>query len=341
MRAKQRRTRVLAACAVALLSALVPGPVTPTGGARDGGIPGVSRVVRVLDRSDRPSPAAARGAETQPRKQLAKAAPSAPPTTEPREAPAHVAEEGDDVDPATLVRDVDVLAFSNNTTPNGDVPPPSGGPCPKASTCKTPVVRPARFKTDGTGRVSIPWKFNDEGRRNLRAPQGLLESAVRSATAEWSRWNSNISFPYAGSTSTTFAADGTDGSCDDGTNTVTWHQFDPSVIAAVATCTDPEGKTVRDVDLALNVTQHWEDIRTEPDSRHTFDIRSIVTHEIGHWLSLVDLYDGDSVAQTMMGNAVYGETRKRTLALGDIIGIQTAYPCGGGDSCPRSGIVDD
>ena len=245
-------------------------------------------------------------------------------------------------DPATFVRNIDVLQASGTTTPDFDVPPPSsGGPCPKATTCKTHVVRNARLPSDETGRVAVPWKFNDEGRRNLRAPQGLLESAMRWATAEWSRWNSNLAFAYAGTTTTTFGADGSDGSCDDGTNTVTWHQFDPEVIAAVVTCTDPKGKTVRDVDLALNVTQHWEDIRGEADSRHTFDIRSIVTHEIGHWVSLLDLYDGDSVAQTMMGNAVYGETRKRTLALGDVVGIQTAYPCGDGDSCPRSGIVED
>ena len=43
----------------------------------------------------------------------------------------------------------------------------------------------------------------------------------------------------------------------------------------------------------------------------------------------------------MMGNEKYGETRKRTLALGDIVGIQLAYPCGSGDTCPRKGIVND
>ncbi|MEX2393403.1 MAG: matrixin family metalloprotease, partial [Actinomycetota bacterium] len=106
-------------------------------------------------------------------------------------------------------------------------------------------------------------------------------------------------------------------------------------------CTDETGKIVRDADLALNVTQHWEDIGAEPDSRHSFDIRSIVTHELGHVLSLLDLYDADSLHQTMMGNAEYGETRKRTLALGDIIGLQTAYPCGKGDTCRREGIAND
>ena len=213
--------------------------------------------------------------------------------------------------------------------------------CPTATTCKSHQVRPATFKPNGSGAVAIPWKFNDEGRRNLRAPEGLLESAVRSGMAEWSRWNSNISFPYAGTTTAAFGADGKDGSCADGTNTVTWHQFDASVIAAVVTCFDRTGNTIRDADLALNVTHHWENIGAEPDSRHTFDIRSIVTHELGHWLSLLDLYDGDAMGQTMMGNSEYGETRKRTLAYGDILGVQEAYPCGAGDRCPRTGITKD
>jgi hypothetical protein len=62
---------------------------------------------------------------------------------------------------------------------------------------------------------------------------------------------------------------------------------------------------------------------------------------MGHWLSLLDMYSPTANRQTMFGSADPNETRKRTPALGDIVGVQTAYPCGSGDSCPRSGIAAD
>ncbi len=231
--------------------------------------------------------------------------------------------------------------YTERITPSNSGASASDAVCPKATTCKRYELRRARLPKTSTGRVDIPFRFNDEGRRNLRAPAGLLESAFSSASQEWTRWNSNLNFKNMGTTTATFGAKGKDGSCDDGTNVVTWHRFDASIIAAVAVCTDDAGRVVRDVDLAMNVTQHWEDISGTPDSRHSFDVRSIVTHELGHWLSFADTYGGADAKQTMFGQADHGETNKRTLALGDVIGVQTAYPCGAGDSCPRTGIKND
>ncbi len=235
----------------------------------------------------------------------------------------------------------EIEVFTERTTTAKPTATSSDSPCPKSTTCQRYVLRPARLPKTSSGRVDIPYRFNDEGRRKLRAPAGLLESAFRSGAQEWTRWNSNLNFIHQGTTTAKFAAEGPDGGCDDGTNVVTWHRFDPSVIAAVSVCTDDSGRVVRDVDLAMNVTQHWEDVSGEPDSRHSFDIRSIVTHEIGHWLSFADIYGAADSKQTMFGQADHGETSKRTLARGDIIGVQTAYPCGSGDSCPRTGIKND
>jgi len=236
---------------------------------------------------------------------------------------------------------LEVEVFTERATTAKPAASISGGPCPKATTCDRYQLRRARLPSTSSGRVDIPYKFNDEGRRKLRAPAGLLESAFRSSAQEWTRWNSNLNFVHQGTTTAKFAAEGPDGGCDDGINVVTWHRFDPSVIAAVAVCTDNSGRVVRDVDLAMNVTQHWEDVSGEPDSRHSFDIRSIVTHELGHWLSFADTYGAADGKQTMFGQADHGETSKRTLALGDVVGVQTAYPCGTGDSCPRTGIKND
>ncbi len=225
---------------------------------------------------------------------------------------------------------------------NGIVPASAAtGPCAKATTCKDYQLRPPRWPHDKNGTSVISWKFNDAGRRAVRAPAGLLESAVNASMAEWSRWDSNIAFRYGGTTSAMFGATGKDGSCADGTNVITWDKFDPSIIAMAGVCMDNSGKVVRDADLAMNVSFRWENINGKPQTRHSMDIRSIVTHELGHWLGLVDLYGSNEIHQTMSGYSEYGETNKRTPALGDVIGIQKAFPCGAGDSCPRSGIVDD
>src|SRR5205823_9236144 len=138
---------------------------------------------------------------------------------------------------------------------------------------------------DKNGTSVIDWKFNDEGRRAVRAQPGLLESAVHGAMAQWSHWDSNIAFRYQGLTTAHFGDTGKDGSCADGTNVITWDKFqDPGIIAMAGICTDKTGKIVRDADLALNVTYHWENINGTPATRHDVDIRSIVTHELGHWL---------------------------------------------------------
>jgi hypothetical protein len=343
MRDKSRRTLLLAAAAVMAVAAVVPGAVPAAQTASDDPAPGVSQLIQALGETTDAAPdheerqvaeqvrgqaiAATAAAEAEPDAETATAANAT--------SSGHRSDE-EGSDPSTWVASVDILG-------SGDPPPepPSDGKCPKSTSCDRNLVRPQKWRTADDGTLKIAWKFNDEGRRNLRAPTGLLEGSVRRSMAEWARWNSNVLLSYAGTTTAMFGADGADGSCADGTNVIGWHSFDPSVIAAVYTCIDPKTNTVRDADLALNVTQHWENISGEPESRHTFDIDSIVTHEIGHWLSLLDLYDAGSLHQTMMGNAEYGETRKRTLALGDIVGLQTAYPCDAQDNCPRKGIVDD
>jgi hypothetical protein len=214
-------------------------------------------------------------------------------------------------------------------------------PCPRASTCDRNSVRQGRWPTDDAGRAVISFAYNDEGRRPARAADGIARPALGAAMNEWSRWNSNIAFRDGGPTDAAFGADGPDGTCADGTNVVTWRKFSPEVIGAAVICFDRSGKIIRDADLALNSVQHWERMATEAESRHSHDIQAIYTHELGHWLSLEDLYTQDSARQTMHGGTQYEEFHKRTLARGDVIGVQKAYPCAAGDRCPSSGVKDD
>ena len=55
------------------------------------------------------------------------------------------------------------------------------------------------------------------------------------------------------------------------------------------------------------------------------DFENIVTHEHGHVFGLDDLYTSTCSEETMYGYATEGETKKRTLESGDIMGIQRLY----------------
>ena len=230
--------------------------------------------------------------------------------------------------------------FYAGTGADAAAPADLGGPCPKATTCTLHALSDVRRKVDDTGKVVIPFAYNDGKRRELRAQdESTVRAALGRAMGEWSRWNSNIVFEDTGRSDVEFGATGEDGSCSDGVNVITWGRFDQNVLGAASTCLDRTSKIVRDTDLSLNVVHRWVDgVDRRPLS---YDLQSIYTHELGHWLQLQQPDPFFGSRQTMYASAQPNEIFKRTLALGDVVGIQKAYPCGEGDSCPRTGIVDD
>jgi hypothetical protein len=56
------------------------------------------------------------------------------------------------------------------------------------------------------------------------------------------------------------------------------------------------------------------------------DVQNVATHELGHWLTLLDLCGGGDSDKTMYGYTYAGETKKRTLDSDDIAGINYIYP---------------
>lgn len=316
------RMRAVLSFAVVAVLAIAPGPVV-AGGRPLAGLPDVSVLVRVA--APEPEPTVQRQETVKPALPATAAAVAAVPDAT---APA-----------ADLVRVVDVLYSHRSDAPTDGFD--LGGPCPRATTCDVHQLSRVRWETDADGRVVIPFAYNDEGRRTLRAPEeAAVRAALGRATSEWSRWSSKIVFEDQGTTGAVFAADGEDGGCSDGVNVVTWGRFEPNVVGVASTCLDRTNSVIRDTDLALNAHHRWVDGVNE--RRPSYDVQSIFTHELGHWLSLQDLYVGiDAARQTMYGSTDPGSTHKRTLALGDIAGVQTAYPCGEADACPRTGIVDD
>ena len=60
---------------------------------------------------------------------------------------------------------------------------------------------------------------------------------------------------------------------------------------------------------------------------NAYDAQEILTHELGHWMGLGDMYDAANYQNaTMYGYGSKAEVKKDTLSTGDISGIGVIYP---------------
>jgi len=132
--------------------------------------------------------------------------------------------------------------------------------------------------------------------------------------------NSNMLFAYVGIT--------TSGDALDGKNVVSWQNISdtyPRAIAVTSIWSYRFSKVIIDVDTVMNSGDgfNWS-VNTggDPDA---YDVQNIMTNEAGHWLMLGDLYSRKTQELTMFGFGTPGEIKKRTLGVGDELGIQAIY----------------
>jgi hypothetical protein len=151
---------------------------------------------------------------------------------------------------------------------------------------------------------------------NPKNPYGFSISAVvNTITASANTWDSQTSFAvfsYQGTTSKTAGR-------YDGYNVISWGYYRSGVIAV--TYIWYSGDRIIETDTRLNTYYRW----SLSGEARKMDVQNIMTHEFGHWCGLDDLYDDKDYWLTMYGYASYGETYKRTLGLGDILGLQAVY----------------
>lgn len=109
----------------------------------------------------------------------------------------------------------------------------------------------------------------------------------------------------------------------DGTNSVTFADFDnPRAIAVACTWYNRFTYEIVESDVVFNTEFTWGNASTNPD---VMDLQNIATHEFGHSAGLLDIYTPELNYLTMYGYGTEGETKKRTLAPGDIAGIHAIY----------------
>jgi len=142
-------------------------------------------------------------------------------------------------------------------------------------------------------------------------------NAIQTSANTWDVETSYEVFSYKGTT-TNLAGK------YDGYNVVSWDTYSQANVIAVTFIWYTRGGRIGrilETDTLMNVHFAWS-LSGETDK---MDVQNIMTHEFGHWCGLNDLYRDKDYWLTMYGYASYGETYKRDLGLGDILGLQKVY----------------
>jgi hypothetical protein len=165
--------------------------------------------------------------------------------------------------------------------------------------------------------------------------------ALTGIMASFQTWQadpvSQITFGYQGVTDAYMP--GLNADNPDYWNVVGWAYLSdsyPDAIAITIVWATRGNKLIVDSDTVLNADVYfsWKqsNITIDPDiallsptTSYDADVQNIMTHEIGHWLQLNDLYSPASAEQTMYGYASDRELKKCSLELGDLAGIQKVY----------------
>jgi len=137
-------------------------------------------------------------------------------------------------------------------------------------------------------------------------------TVVKTSADNWDSQTGAVVFSYQGITS---KAAGT----YDGYNVIAWGAYRAGVIAV--TYIWYIGTQIIETDTRMNKLYKW----SLTGEAGKMDVQNIMTHEFGHWAGLDDLYADKDYWLTMYGYSGYGETYKRTLGLGDILGLLAVY----------------
>jgi tetratricopeptide (TPR) repeat protein len=148
-------------------------------------------------------------------------------------------------------------------------------------------------------------------------------AAIQSALQTWNSVSTTYTnFQYGGTTSNSSAY------TLDGVNLAIWVEsgwnnlFPDYPNAFAVTATWYYASVNYESDICFNgQTYTWSDNGESGKA----DVQNIATHELGHTVSLNDLFGGGDTEKTMYGYAQLGETKKRTLEADDQDGVRYAY----------------
>ena len=162
--------------------------------------------------------------------------------------------------------------------------------------------------------TDIPVGYYVNENTNDTTGEGL---ACQAASQTWSSVPaSSFAFQYIGSTTRLAPS-------LDGYNVLSWGSTGGSI---ATTYVWYMGSTIIECDMEFEDGYNWG----TTGAFNLMDVQNIATHEFGHFLLLLDLYNSADSEKTMYGYGSYGETKKRTLDPDDIAGVSFIYPATNG-----------
>lgn len=117
-----------------------------------------------------------------------------------------------------------------------------------------------------------------------------FKTAMQTADATWDAAGSKFRFSYAGTTSRNPNVWGGGSYTSDGYNDIGYYNNGYSGVIATTQPWVSSGTTLGEVDLTLNTYYAF----TTVGAASSWDVQSVVTHELGHWLYLGHVTDSAS-----------------------------------------------
>jgi len=143
------------------------------------------------------------------------------------------------------------------------------------------------------------------------APTGAFD-AIKDAFEEWESWTSTNIYGVIKNTPDPEIS-----------NTVSWGPID-GLGGAIAVTQFMYWVNTKEL-IMFNIIFDSEEPWSTTGEGDSFDVKNVMTHELGHTLVLDDLRSLRDGALTMHAYTWPGDITKRDLGLGDILGIQAIY----------------
>jgi len=153
-------------------------------------------------------------------------------------------------------------------------------------------------------------------------------AALESAVATWDGSILPRAFVHNDATSQT-------NPCTVSPNTIQWSAIDGSgeVLATASVCRNVATKEIVGFVVTMDSTESW----ATDGSSGNFDVENVASHEFGHVAGLGHGNPPRSGCLTMYKFAGLGEIQKRTLGLGDKLGMDALYSTGDTSAGPGCG----
>lgn len=163
---------------------------------------------------------------------------------------------------------------------------------------------------------AAPYSFRVDASKSGLDAAGALAALAASAES----WDAETSAALVG----TVDAGGNGGKAGrlDGVSQVGWKRLSARTIALTTTWYSTDTFLAVESDQAYSTSYGW----SLSGAANRMDLQNIATHEIGHSFGLTHPETlSENSCLTMYATAGYGETHKRTLGDGDVLGIRAVY----------------